>query len=186
MLQVFLVAFTKQMYLINRETQELSEMGLVGRRRAGSQGTGWGAWLRPAPTGSHGAASPPPPPLWGCSAQHPSFALQADRGRSDWPGWAAGPAPEGVREGGNQGGHCVQARGCRLREGEREGEGRIPESPRPPPTSAQLPPSQAGRLKSNQTRKSCVQSGSGRRPHAGTIAAPMASGARPRGRGGTR
>lgn len=46
-----------------------------------------------------------------------------------------------------------------------EGEGRIPESPRPPPTSAQLPPGRAARLKSNQTRKSGALSRAGGGSH---------------------
>lgn len=65
MLQVFLVAFTKQMYLINRQTQgafqRWDSWGSIGTAQlvwAGSQGTGLLALLRPALAITR-AASPP-------------------------------------------------------------------------------------------------------------------------------
>lgn len=140
------------MYLINGETQ-----GAFQRRDP------WGSVLpaRSSPWGWLEAGGSPqaawgPRPTSTAPRKPRSLPLtcRVRRGGPDWPADApgSGQLPRGRvspggghRAGGREGG---TGWGCR-----------IPEGPRPPPTSAQLPPRQAGGLKSNQTRKRLVQLG---------------------------
>lgn len=164
-LQVSLAAFTKQKYLIS------SEWGAGGLSRDGTRGAA-GSARRQAP----GAAGPPPP-----RPSAPPWRLTlTGQGRAGLTGQANTPG-SGQLHGGWE-----RAAG---RGGQGEGERRAAflSARGHPPTSAQLPPRRAGRLKSNQTRKSRVQrlpageaarTGPGGRRGAGGVQQPSLS---PRG-----